>query len=79
MYFLIEDDDDEDYWKNIILFGIKSTMILKKELDSEPFYNKNILATKIKSSGHEITEFYDMKLLSFVIKKFQRWTIIILV
>ena len=49
------------YWKNIILFGIKSTLILKKELDSEPFYNKNILATKIKSSGHEITEFYDMK------------------
>ena len=67
------------YWKNIILFGIKSTLILKKELDSEPFYNKNILVTKIKSSGHEITKFYDMKLLNFVIKKFQRWTLIILV
>ena len=33
MYFLIQDDN---LLKNIILFGIKSAVILKKEFDSEP-------------------------------------------
>ena len=33
MYFLIEDGDT--YYKNIILFGIKSVLISKKEFDSE--------------------------------------------
>ena len=32
---------------------------LKKEFYSKPVYNKNILETKIKSDGYEVTYFYD--------------------
>ena len=35
MYFLIQDDD---LLENIILFGIKSALIIKKEFDSDPVY-----------------------------------------
>ena len=35
MYFLIQDDD---LLENIILFGIKSAPIIKKEFDSDPVY-----------------------------------------
>ena len=35
---------------------------MKKELDSEPVYNKNFLKTKIKSHGDEVTNFYDKEI-----------------
>ena len=49
------------YQKNIILFGIKSVLTsdIKKEFDSEPFYNKKFLKNKIKSHGDEVTDFYN--------------------
>ena len=34
-------------------------MTIKKELDSEPVYNKNFLKTKTKSHGNKCTDFYD--------------------
>ena len=34
---------------------------IKKEFDSEPFYNKNFLKTKLKSYGDNATDFYDKK------------------
>ena len=42
MYILIEDDD---FWKNIILSGIKNFF---KKADSQPTYDKNFLKTKNK-------------------------------
>ena len=39
-----------------MLSRIKSALI-KKEFDSEPVYNKNILESKIKRYGDEVTEF----------------------
>ena len=53
---------------NVTLFGITSSLILKKN-DSEPVYNKKFLETKIKSHGDEVTYFYD--------KKYLRWCLII--
>ena len=38
----------------------KVSAYIKKEFDSEPIYNKNYF--KIKSHGHEITDFYDKKI-----------------
>ena len=38
MFFVIEDND---LLENIMLFGIKWTLILKKTNDSKPVYNKN--------------------------------------
>ena len=49
------------YWRNIILFGIKSVLIWKKWFVSEPIYNKEILKNKTKSHGNEVTDFYDKK------------------
>ena len=49
----------------------KVTADIKKEVDSEPFYNQEFWKTKIKSHGEEVTYFYD--------KTFLRWTPIILV
>ena len=52
------------YQKNKILFGIKSDIKVDiKKFDSEPVYNKNILKTKIKSHGDEVTDFYDKEIL----------------
>ena len=47
------------YLKDIILFGIKLVLILKKGFDSEPVYNKKFLKAKIKSYRGEVTDFYD--------------------
>ena len=47
------------YQKNIILIGIKSALIYKKEFDSETVYNKEFLKTKIKSHGDEVIDFYE--------------------
>ena len=37
-------------------------LIKKKEVDSEPVFNKEFLKTKLKSHGNEITDFYDKKI-----------------
>ena len=55
MYFLIE---EMNYQKNTI--WDKVSAYIKKEFDSEPIYNKNYF--KIKSHGHEVTDFYDKKI-----------------
>ena len=52
-----------NYYENIILSGIKSVLIYKKEFDSEPTYNKGFVKTKIKYHGNEITDFYDKNVL----------------
>ena len=38
-------------------------LILKKEFDCESVYDKNLLKTKVKSFGDEVTDFYDKKIL----------------
>ena len=68
MYFLIEDDDLLDKY-NAIWDKVRAD--IKKEFDSEPVCNKEFLKTKTKSRGNEFIDFYD--------KKFQRWTLIIIV
>ena len=61
MYFVIEDDDLlEKYNTN----WDKVSAGIKKELDSEPVYNKFYLKTKLISHGNEVTEFYNKKFLS---------------
>ena len=66
MYFLIEDDD---FLKNIILFGIKSALILRLNL-------KKIKLIANLSAIREIRKpklnLMVMKLQSFMIKKFLR-------
>ena len=53
--------------KNMLLLGIKSALIYKKNLiaslflDSDPVYNKNNLNAKIKPHGDEVTDIYDKK------------------
>ena len=68
MYFLIEDDD---LLKNIILFEIKSILILQKTLIANLSAIKKILKIKIKSYGDEFTDFHG--------KKSLRWALIVLV
>ena len=51
-----------NYWKNLILFGINSALILKKEFDSKPAYNKTFFKNKIKSYDDEVTDFYDKEI-----------------
>ena len=63
MYFLIEDDGLLEKYNTI---WDKVSADIKKEFDSEPAYNKTFLKTKIKCHGDEV-------------KKFLRWTLIILV
>ena len=46
------------YLKNVILFGAD----IKKEIDSEPVYNKNYLKAKLKSHGDKVTAFSDKKI-----------------
>ena len=66
MYFLIEDDD---FLKNIILFGIKSALILRLNL-------KKIKLIANLSAIREIRKpklnLMVMKLQSFMLKKFLR-------
>ena len=58
MYFLIEDNNLlEKYY----IIWDKVSADIKKRIDSEPVYNKNLLKTKIKSHGDEVTDFYDKK------------------
>ena len=60
MYFLIEDDD---LLKNYKTIWDKVSANIKKEFDNEPVNNKNLLKTKIKPHGDEVTDFYDIKML----------------
>ena len=55
----------------IINIWNKVSADMNKEFDSEPDYNKELLKTKTKSHGDEVTEFHD--------KKFLRLTLIVLV
>ena len=41
-------------------------MLIKKEFDSELVYNKELLKTKIKSHGGEVTDFYNNKIKTLV-------------
>ena len=52
--FLIEDDELLEKCNTI---WDKVSADIKKELDSEPVYNKNFLKTKIKSHGDKIKDF----------------------
>ena len=54
-----------------MLSGIKSALISKKEFESEPVCNEKFLKSKIKFHGDEVTD--------FMIKKFLRRALIILV
>ena len=56
MFFLIE--DDELLEKHNAIWDEFSADI-KKEFDSEPVCDKEILKTKAKSHGNEATNFYD--------------------
>ena len=67
-HFLIQDDGLLEKYNTI---WDKVIADMKKELDSKSVYNKHFLKIKIKSHGNKVTDFYD--------KKFQRWTLIILV
>ena len=58
IHFSIEDDLLKKFntiWDKIIAD-------IEKECDSEPVYNKELLQTKIKSHGDEVTDFLDKKI-----------------
>ena len=57
--WMIEDDDLLEKYNTI---QDKVSTDIKKELDSEPVYNKNYLKTKIKSYGDKVTDFYNKKI-----------------
>ena len=59
MHFLIEDDD---LLKQYNAIWDKFNGDIEKEFDSDPVYNKELLKTKIKSHGNEVTDFYDKKI-----------------
>ena len=56
MYSLIEDNDLLEKCNTIW------DKVSPDKFDSEPFYNKQFLKTKIKSHGDEATDFYDQKI-----------------
>ena len=58
MYFLIEDDDLLEKYNTI---WDKVSADMKKEFDSEPVYNKNLLKTKTKFHSDEVTDSYDKR------------------
>ena len=55
MYFLIKDDN---LLKKYNIVWDKFSVDIKKEFNSKPVYYKIFLKTKIKSYGHEVTDFY---------------------
>ena len=55
VYFFIENDDLKKKM-NTISDKVSAD---QKEFYSKAVYNKNILETKIKSYGYEVTDFYD--------------------
>ena len=58
MYFLIEDDDLLEKHNTI---WDKVSAHIKKQLDSEPIYNKTYWKTNIKPDNNEVTNFYHKK------------------
>ena len=50
------------YWKNILLFGIKSALILKTNLIANLSKRKKKLKTEIKSYSDEATGFHDKEI-----------------
>ena len=50
------------FWKNIILFGIKSALILKKNLIANLFEIKKKEIEKKKTYSDETTEFHDKEM-----------------
>ena len=63
-------DKNDDLLEKDNTIWDKVSANIKKEFDSEPAYNKKYLKNKIKSHA--------MKLQIFMIKKFLRWTPVIL-
>ena len=59
MYFLIEDGELLEKCNTI---WDKVSADIKREFESEPVFNKEILKTKIKSHGDEVTDLYDKKI-----------------
>ena len=59
------------YYKYILLFGIKLTLILKKNFIPNLFTIKSLWKPKLKTYVDKVTDFF--------IKKFLRWALIILV
>ena len=57
---MIEDDDLLEKYNTI---WDKVSADLKKEFDSEPVYSKELLKTKIKSHGDEVTKLFNKKFL----------------
>ena len=57
-----EIEENKFYCKTPIFLGDIDTADIKKESDSELFYSKDYLKTKIKSHGREVTDFYDVKI-----------------
>ena len=68
VHFLIENDN---LLENYNAIWDKVGVNIKKEFDSEPVYNEELLKNKIKYHGDEVTD--------FMIKKFLRRALIILV
>ena len=59
------------YYKYILLFGIKLTLILKKNFIPNLSTIKSLWKPKLKTYVDKVTDFF--------IKKFLRWALIILV
>ena len=59
VFFLIEDDKLLEKYNAI---WDKVSADIKRELDSQPAFNKEYLKTKIKSNGHKVTDFHDKKI-----------------
>ena len=59
MHFLIQDDDLLEKYNAI---WNKVSAYINKEFDSELVCDKEILKTKIRSHGDEVTNFYDKKI-----------------
>ena len=59
VYFFLEDDNLLQKYNTIS--DKVSVDKEKKEFDSESVYNKELLKTKIKPHGNEVTDFYDKK------------------
>ena len=59
MYFLFEDGGLLEIYNTI---WDKVSVDIKKELDSEPAYNKGFLKPKVKSQRDDVTDFYDTEI-----------------
>ena len=60
MCFLTENDDLLEQYNTI---WDKVSADIKKEFDSEPVSNKNLMKSKVKSHSDEVRDFYNKKIL----------------